>query len=81
MPVMKTPSGKFPETIRKAYTTVMTGEGRVLPIVESVGRRVLRQIDPQSIEGRSLLGKGKVAIWSDRGRGARRRLSPERGDP
>lgn len=63
--------GKFPEGIRKAYTAVVTGNGRVLPIVETVGRRVLREIDPESMEGRRLLAQGRVELWSDGGGRAR----------
>ena len=43
------------------------GDGSVLPIIETLGRRVIREIDPMSVEGRTLLGEGQVALWSDDG--------------
>ncbi len=58
--------------IEKAYTAIVCGDGRILPIVESIGRRVLREINPCSREGRELLSAGKVALWSDNARRARR---------
>ena len=58
--------------IRRAYRAVVCGDGRVLPIVESIGRRVIREIDPASREGRDLLTSGAVALWSDAARSARR---------
>jgi hypothetical protein len=73
----------FPERIRKGWTALVTGEGRVLPIVEKVGRRVIREIDPGSAEGSRLLAQGKVDLWSDLGvridpGGEPRRLSVDR---
>lgn len=61
----------FPQRIRKVYTAAVTGEGRVLPIVETVGRRVLRQISPESAEGERLLRDGRVNLWADDGTRAR----------
>ena len=57
----------FSERIRKSYTAVVTGDGRVLPIVESLGRRLLREIDADSPEGRRLLAEGRVMLWADEG--------------
>jgi len=58
---------RFPQRIRKGWTALVTGEGRVLPIVEKIGRRVIREIDPGSAEGSRLLAEGKVELWSDLG--------------
>ena len=58
---------RFPERIRKVYTAVITPGGRVLPIVETVGRRVLREIEAESREGARLLQEGRVELWTDGG--------------
>lgn len=57
-------SRAFPDSIRKHYSAPVCGDGRILPIIESVGRRFIREIDPSSHEGRRLLGEGRVALWS-----------------
>lgn len=54
----------FPESIRKRYSALVCGDGRVLPIIERVGRRVIREIDPSSREGRRLLEERKVSLQS-----------------
>jgi len=61
-------AGGTRRAIEKIHTALVCGDGRVLPIVESVGRRVLREIDSESAEGRALLSSGKVALWYDDGR-------------
>ena len=58
---------RFQGRIRKVYTAVMTAGGRVLPIVETVGRRVLREIEADSREGARLLAEGRVELWTDGG--------------
>ncbi len=62
----------FPESIRKHYSAPVSGDGRVLPILESVGRRLIREIDPASPEGQRLLESGRVALWSATKGGPRR---------
>lgn len=57
----------FPVCIDKTYTAVICGNGRILPIVESIGRRVLREIDPASSEGREILRSGRASLWSEDG--------------
>ena len=51
----------------KQHRAAVLGDGKVFPIVETLGRRVLREIDPLSAEGRSLLDAGKVTLWIDDG--------------
>ena len=47
-------------------TAMVLGDGRVLPIVETLGRRVIREIDPLSADGRRLLAEGLVTLcWED----------------
>jgi len=58
--------------IHRHYRAAVCGDGTILPIIESIGRRVLREIDPSSREGRLLLAAGKVALWSDGARRVRR---------
>jgi len=58
----------FPAGIDVSYTAVICGDGRILPIVESIGRRVLREIDPASSEGRAILRSGDASLWSEDGR-------------
>lgn len=51
----------------KHHSAAVLGDGTILPIVEKLGRRVLREIDPLSSEGRSLLDSGRVTLWYDDG--------------
>src|SRR2546426_6023171 len=51
----------------KRHSAAVLGDGRILPIIETLGRRVLREIDPLSSEGRSLLDAGRVTLWYDDG--------------
>jgi len=47
-------------------TAMVLGDGRVMPIVETLGRRLIREIDPLSANGRRLLGDGRVTLcWED----------------
>jgi len=59
-----------PETSRR-YSTAVLGDGRILPIVETLGRRLIREIDPVSVEGRSLLDSGRVTLWFNDGASVR----------
>jgi hypothetical protein len=58
----------FSATIDLVYTAVVCGDGRVMPITETIGRRTIRDIDPESREGREMLQSGEVTLWSDEGR-------------
>jgi hypothetical protein len=64
----KQPTPKANDKIEVTLTAVVCSDGRILPIVESLGRRVLREIDPGSREGQMLLKAGKVQLWTDSGR-------------
>jgi hypothetical protein len=57
-----------PSRIEFTFSARVCGDGRVLPIVESIGRRVVREIDPEGREGRRLLADGKVTLRSADGR-------------
>jgi hypothetical protein len=46
----------------KTYRAALLGDGSVLPIEERLGRRILRTIEPESAEGRRLLGAGQVIL-------------------
>lgn len=65
---MSRPTGDTPGRIERSYTAIVRGDGKILPIAESIGRRVLREIDPEGREGRGLLTAGKVTLWSSDGR-------------
>jgi len=54
--------------IEFSFTAIVCGDGRILPIVESIGRRVVREIDPEGREGRRLLAAGQVTLRSADGR-------------
>src|SRR6266850_5598496 len=54
--------------IEKSYTAIVCGDGRILPITETIGRRLLREIDPEGREGRSLLTSGRVTLWTPDGK-------------
>jgi hypothetical protein len=47
------------------YQAAVLGTGEILNIVESIGRRQLRNIDPAGREGRRLLAEGQVHLWGD----------------
>src|SRR5262245_1251361 len=51
----------------RTYSAAVLGDGRVTPITECLGRRLLREIDPLSSEGRSLLSSGRVMLWHEDG--------------
>jgi hypothetical protein len=61
----KTEISGIPVPVEKSYTALVCGDGRILPIVEYIGRRVIREIDPRSREGRALLESGFVALWRE----------------
>jgi len=49
------------------YSTAVMGDGRILPIQETMGHRITREIDPMSVEGRELLDAGLVTLWFEDG--------------
>jgi hypothetical protein len=53
--------------VPRKYHAAVLGDGQVMPIMETLGRRLLREIDPLSREGRALLGSGCVDLWHDDG--------------
>jgi len=55
-----------PGGIPLTHTAMVLGDGRIMPIVETLGRRMIREIDPLSSDGRRLLADGRVALcWED----------------
>jgi hypothetical protein len=54
----------FPEV---DYSAAVCGDGRVLPINATIGRRHVAEIDPCSNEGRELLTSGIVTLYYDDG--------------
>jgi len=50
------------------YAAAVCGDGRVLTITQTCGRRLIREIDPLSSHGRSLLAAGQVTLFYDDGR-------------
>ena len=48
--------------VKKTYTAIVCRGGRVLPIEERIGKRLLRVLAPESKEGRSLLDRGIVQL-------------------
>jgi len=64
---MSTSQGRRHGDNRLHYSTAILGDGRILPIVETMGRRLIREIDPMSAEGRNLLDTGMVTLWFDDG--------------
>ena len=50
------------------YAAAVCGDGRVLTITQMCGRRLVREIDPLSSRGRSLLAAGRVTLFYDDGR-------------
>lgn len=47
---------------RGRLRATLSGDGRPGPIEERIGRRLIRLVDPQSEEGRSLLDSGTVEL-------------------
>ena len=46
---------------------ILTGTGRAGPIEERLGRKLVRLVDPDSAEGRSLLESGRVTLIGPEG--------------
>ena len=55
------------------YAAVIYASGEIPEIVESIGRRRLRVIDPRGKEGRELLCRGRVKLWPAPGEQGKRR--------
>jgi hypothetical protein len=51
-----------PGPFRKNYSAVIRSDGAMLPIEERLGRRLLRSLQPESLEARRLLHDGAVAF-------------------
>ena len=49
------------------YVAAVCGDGRITPITETLGRRLIREIDPLSHDGRALLIGGRVTLFYDDG--------------
>lgn len=63
VPVMRTPLELPRQTLyQKHYSAVLCGDGRILPIEERLGRRLLRTIEAPTPEGAELLRRGWVAL-------------------
>ena len=54
------------------YTAAVFGTGQIREIVESIGVRIVRTLDPKGREGRRLLNDGRVGLW---------RISPSNATP
>ena len=70
---MSTPRRQHPAVtdLSNRFSTAVLGDGRILPIVETIGRRLIREIDPASSEGRALLDSGRVTLWFNDGASVR----------
>jgi hypothetical protein len=51
----------------RTLRAILTGTGRTGPIEERLGRRLVRLVDPESAEGRSLLDSGSVTLIGPEG--------------
>ncbi|HSN69079.1 MAG TPA: hypothetical protein VLV48_07530 [Thermoanaerobaculia bacterium] len=51
----------------RTLRAILTGTGRAGPIEERLGRRLVRLVDPESEEGRSLLDSGRVTLSGPEG--------------
>jgi hypothetical protein len=51
----------------RMYKGMLSGDGRLGPIEERLGRRLLRLVDPESDEGRKLLEQGDVELIGPEG--------------
>ena len=47
---------------QKRYTAILCGDGKILPIEERLGKRLLRTIESGTLEGRDLLRRGWVFL-------------------
>ena len=67
--IRKTPL-EFPrETLHtKSYSAIIRADGKLLPIEERLGRRLLRTLSPDSHEARALLKRGCVDLLTADGR-------------
>lgn len=51
---------------RFTWCAMVLGDGRILPIIGSLGRRQIVEVEPASAEGRRLLNAGRVNLcWED----------------
>jgi len=51
---------------RFTWCAMVLGDGRILPIIGSLGRRQMMEVEPASAEGRRLLNAGRVSLcWED----------------
>lgn len=55
------------EVSGRTLRAILTGTGRTGPIEERLGRRLVRLVDPDSAEGRSLLDSGRVTLIGPEG--------------
>ena len=51
----------------RTLRAILTGTGRAGPIEERLGRRLVRLVDPESAEGRTLLDSGRVTLIGPEG--------------
>lgn len=66
--MMGSPAAAGATSTRKKYMAAVRGDGRVMPITETLGRRRLREIDPHSATGKRLLASGQVILCYGDGR-------------
>lgn len=50
------------------YRAMISGDGLPGPIEQRIGRRLIRLVRPESVEGRNLLSGGKVELVGPEGR-------------
>lgn len=61
-------AGRAPDTEASSFTwcAIVLGDGRILPIIGSLGRRQMMEVEPESPRGRRLLNEGRVRLcWED----------------
>jgi len=54
------------EASRFTWCAMVLGDGRILPIIGSLGRRQMLEVPPESPRGKRLLNEGRVRLcWED----------------
>ena len=62
-PIPRTAPKRHARAATLTYSAIVFPTGEIPEILETIGRRRMRSIDPCSREGRTLLASGRVRFW------------------
>jgi hypothetical protein len=64
-PSPRTTPKRSDHAVQLTYSAIVFPTGEIPEVLETIGRRVMRSIDPCSREGRRLLASGQVRFWRE----------------